>query len=536
MAPDRWQSYARSARLFLALEKFDAAQTMINRALERLSRSEGETTTKREKLEELKTQVERGRRRKVKKAYHLGKLPVESIVMIFEELVADNPNQVLKVSRVCSQWRQIALSTPFLWQNLVLGSHKPREKARLWLEQSNNTIHSCAVGDRWGSLPPPKDFPWHGIRSFQVEGLSALSFRTFCENNGSPSLLSTLSFTCKNSGLPGKDDEAKAYWLPILPPTLRHLTLYLGLLQWDRFPEQLTSLSTLDISGDQLSRSTEPFFDLLRQNATTLETLAFRVKINHPPRTLPTETDELPLLTDLTLSFPHDAEFMTAFFHRFSFPSLCTLAIANNPSGIAFSRLVTPGGPEMTSNPNPVSFLTSLTLSSSASHAYDLVIFIQHATSLTSLSITRSGPETNELIEALADPGYVPRKVGSSSVPCVGSAPLLSLLRAPERKEGMLCPGLTHIKLENCSDVKTGALQRLVRSRLPPLPSSNVDPLPGSDGDAAVKEAVVSIAKIQELVVDGCAGIDARIIPWFRENVEVFSCVYMSKKESRYRR
>ncbi|KIY53246.1 hypothetical protein FISHEDRAFT_69100 [Fistulina hepatica ATCC 64428] len=53
-----------------------------------------------------------------------------------------NPDAIpMSVSQVCCRWRRIALSTPFLWSKIRLGSrqrHVPMEAIMTWLERSRN--------------------------------------------------------------------------------------------------------------------------------------------------------------------------------------------------------------------------------------------------------------------------------------------------------------------------------------------------------------------------------------------------------------
>ncbi|EAU86058.2 hypothetical protein CC1G_07137 [Coprinopsis cinerea okayama7 len=80
------------------------------------------------------------------------------------------------------------------------------------------------------------------------------------------------------------------------------------------------------------------------------------------------------------------------------------------------------------------------------------------------------------------------------------------------------CAHLIELNLSHCSDLRTSPLVRLVASR-------NV---PSDHG--------LRCAKIQSLNVDGCEGVEAGKLPWFRTHVPTFSCIYRTKNVVRYRR
>ena len=54
-----------------------------------------------------------------------------------------------------------------------------------------------------------------------------------------------------------------------------------------------------------------------------------------------------------------------------------------------------------------------------------------------------------------------------------------------------------------------------------------------ANGDVAEGTA---IRPISELILDGCPEIEAEHLPWLKERVKRFSCVYLSKKAAGWKR
>ncbi|KAG1890391.1 hypothetical protein F4604DRAFT_1914939 [Suillus subluteus] len=167
-APDRWQGYARSARLFHVLNKHEAAIKMIDLALERIKPDDAQ---RRQELNALKK-----RAHIAKTAYHIGKLPVEIFAEIFGFVVAADHAQILKLSHVCKHWRGMAIKTPSLWQTLVVSKNRPTRKVRLWMERAQTHIsdlsfrHNISEMDWPSILLELSSLSWCGLRSLAVSG------------------------------------------------------------------------------------------------------------------------------------------------------------------------------------------------------------------------------------------------------------------------------------------------------------------------------------------------------------------------------
>ena len=153
--------------------------------------------------------------------------------------------------------------------------------------------------------------------------------------------------------------------------------------------------------------------------------------------------------------------------------------------------------------------LMELTIQSSLISLSDLVPLLQAASSLEAFELSHIDGQVNTVVEALAQPSLLP-----------SSSPLKTLV----------CPRLTRINLSACPDLKTGALMRLVKSRLPVVaPESHQDM-------ATLNQDIFPVAQIETLIVDKCPLIEPDALPWLRSKVQVFSCVYATGKDARWRR
>ncbi|KAJ3499987.1 hypothetical protein NMY22_g19414 [Coprinellus aureogranulatus] len=143
VAPEQWQGYARSARLFLLAQKFDSAMKMADAALKKVK---DEDAKRRIELFTLKNDIAVAQEDYVKRTTnHWTHLPVELFSEIAQRLVEEDPNQVFPLSQVCKDWRSIVWGNPHLWTTLVLGRTRPLTKARRWIKLSNGHIHTLKV-------------------------------------------------------------------------------------------------------------------------------------------------------------------------------------------------------------------------------------------------------------------------------------------------------------------------------------------------------------------------------------------------------
>jgi len=107
--------------------------------------------------------------------------------------------------------------------------------------------------------------------------------------------------------------------------------------------------------------------------------------------------------------------------------------------------------------------------------------------------------------------------------------PCIALLKDPTFEDPnlvptelpILCPALSVLDLSQSADLKTGPVMRIVKERIALAGSQDGRryQLPGQDGDRGV-------SCIRDLKVDECPHIEVEVLPWFRENVSMFSCRY----------
>ena len=144
------KGYARSARLFLQIRKYDAASRMVDLALERIP---SDQTTRRDEMVALRTEIHTARDQAAMeatklaslRAYHFGKLPVEIAHTMFSMVLAEDHAYVVTLAQVCKSWRAAILGTPSFWSTLVLTDHQPKRKIKVWKERSRNRIRELVL-------------------------------------------------------------------------------------------------------------------------------------------------------------------------------------------------------------------------------------------------------------------------------------------------------------------------------------------------------------------------------------------------------
>jgi len=155
--------------------------------------------------------------------------------------------------------------------------------------------------------------------------------------------------------------------------------------------------------------------------------------------------------------------------------------------------------------------LTELSIHSSVITSSMLIPFLKAASSLETFGLSHVHGHVNTVVEALA------------TMPLDSTMTNTTTITEPSSHETLICPSLRHITLSACSDLKTGALMRLVKSRLP---------LEVPVGD----DSAPAMAQIETLAVDQCPDIEPEILPWLRSRVRSLSCVYATKKAAQWKR
>jgi hypothetical protein len=489
--------------LFFQLSKHDTALKMVELAVERIK---GDDTKRRVELVALKQQIldsakeleERRRRHASRAAYHGGKLPVEIFGEIFGLLVASDVTQAIVVSHVCKHWRAVAISTPYLWRTLVLAKKDPGGKTREWTKRSQSHIRELCVRAKFEESNVPLSsallsFPWSHLRVCRLDNAASLAFYNILADLSLTRILTNL-VELEHSGLPG--NELKALFLDKIPNShLRSLTINRQSFGWGILSD-LTKLVSLVIRNSFAT----PGGDLLGvlEANPTLETIVLDLTAPYrpPPTSLPLTLSRLTHLEIASLS--------AHYFCDITMASLRILRITRVTTGAdTLLRSILDRGPVI---------LTELSIQSSLITSSQLIPFLRAALSLETFELSYIDEQVNAVVEALA------------------RRPSLSRGSLPSPLESFMCPLLAHVKLSACPDLKTGAIMRLVRSRLPAVaPESSQDTV-------TIEDDVSAVAPIETLIVDKCPLIEPEVLPWLRSRVRMVSCVYSSGKDAKWKR
>ncbi|KAG7088347.1 hypothetical protein E1B28_012351 [Marasmius oreades] len=407
---------------------------------------------------------------------HLATLPNELISEIFHYLVDFNPINVLLISKISGHLRNVALNTPSLWRTLVLTKKSPVRKSAWWIERSRGRIRELSLRR---SLLEENRWTLENIKGILWDHLRILRLEDF-------DLTQVLEKHAQVGQLPSLEelelrdkllDTSRDRFI-IRFSHLRRLKLEGSITSLpDKFPSTLRYLSLQRIPERCLDR----IFSLLASNPH-LEALCLDTTFAEFWKT-PTTVISLPYLTTLEICcLPQLFRFLT-------FPTLAVLRIKKNANiDMIIQSLVE----------NGTGLLTEISVISCAvSNALFLQLLSMNPL-LQSLVLNHLAYTANPVLEALAPPSQA----------------------------GALCPALTHVDFSNCPDVQTGPLARLVKSRLA------IEKETTPEGESSVRRP----APIDVIKVDGCPRIDAEFIPWFRQRVQTFSCIYMTKKAASWKR
>lgn len=476
LAPTHWQGYARASRLFLAVRKFDEAATMADMALARLDSND---SLRRRKLEELKVEVLDHRRRQI---YHFGKLPVEIITAIFEMVVASNWTRVLTIWAVSRHWHDVALNTPNLWSTLVLTKRHPARHAQRWIERSKGRIRELSLRSTLPHSTVNLDkLSWSHLRICRLENHNIVGYV------GGESKLYKLS-TLEDLHVQEASPICNAL-LSIPESKLRRLTWDGPRFSWDVLAANHRNLTSLEVRNSLIPPSLAEVMVVLESNPM-LEQLIMVLDSSGPMSLASPPPLTLPNLHTLHLGNTPWVHFFTAV----TTPSLETLRL----SQIRRIGLV----PLIDQRPK----LISVALNSCIVSPTDLLVLLHSSPTLQSLELTRLDAVSSLVVEALVDHTGL---------------------------ESPICPVLDQLDISYCQDIKTAPIVALLNSRNPQA-EPTVGPA-GVDQELSAG-AIQPLARIRTLKADGCPQIQANFIPWIRARVEIFSCVYLTRREASWRR
>ncbi|KAG8819349.1 hypothetical protein FRC17_010478, partial [Serendipita sp. 399] len=145
--PDRHNGYTRASKILLKMKEYNRALDIARTGLSRI----GDDPKGRVRLEAsldsaLIAQANEGPQSNSSESYISG-LPLELLVLIFEELVESRQMSPVKLSHVCRHWRQAILGMTKMWSRLVLSSDwkKIRARTSAWMDRSHGRLVELKV-------------------------------------------------------------------------------------------------------------------------------------------------------------------------------------------------------------------------------------------------------------------------------------------------------------------------------------------------------------------------------------------------------
>jgi F-box/TPR repeat protein Pof3 len=531
LKPDRWEPYARAARLFYSIEKLKPALSMLDLAEDRLSKLAPSVDSAMAKkrasvtagLSLLRNQISDAVSKEKAKRTRcpIALLPLELLETTFAYLVLPEQRHAVVLSHVCRHWRDLVLNKPSFWHTLsVTCRDLKREKTKIhtWLLRCRYHLFALEL-DGCGSHCDPlllvtcfAALNWSTLRRLSAREVSASVWSQLCRvfaqacGGRATGHLEQLELVWEKSQRHvslildvGRSSDDRSDYVPGDVISLSSVTLQgLRLDGLEGFHGALTILKVSDIHWGM---SEQHIYDLLVCNPRLQE---LWVENCSPPLGLPSGKQPIAFrhLRDLRLSAPagqsHPLDIFAA-------PVLETLLVSPaHRTDQALDSFMQRSG--------DIASLRELRLrkwSLGTSASLDNVL--RACRELRTLELTDMSSGTNAIVVQLA-----------------------------KRTESHLaCPRLKHIKLDSCLDVSTSAVIALVKARsyvpsqaaeassaLPSLSApQQADPSPSQD-----------ISRLSMLILDGCPLIEAESLPWLRQQVKTFSCRYMTKKQATYKR
>ncbi|KAI5830745.1 hypothetical protein K523DRAFT_271462 [Schizophyllum commune Tattone D] len=523
LAADKWQGYARAARLFSRADKFDEAAKMADRAIARIPVGD---TARRKEMVTLR-QNAHGQRRRTQD--HTARLPVEILDEIFRLLVDADHTALLPLLLVCVRWRRVAEGNPCLWTVLSLHNRKPVWKLRRWAACSRNRIRDLRLAPALGlnlewAFGELAILDWTRVRALRIGSWDPLPF---LEKLGQRNILTDLA----ELEILETDNTIDRGAILAETPSLRVLRLF-NICITQPLLDSLWSLQNLTHLELRCNGVAAQSLANICGNNPDLQTLV----VEATSRAVETLTDVnvhiMNALTRLELTGAIRADLMMM---RLRVPALERLSLmrgfANIDRGFMYMC-----------NQARASLLGHTTLTHLTIHSYmvmkdSVVDLLRISPALRSLELRGLEDVANYVLEHLE----VPRPGRKT------------------RSDVVLCPQLRRVAVPNCPDVKTGPVVRMVGSRLSAAASSSTslaaaaEPFvtdsgattkdteakalgeqlkrldePTSDAERPANGDVTegtAIRPISELILDGCPEIEAEHLPWLKERVKRVSCV-----------
>lgn len=473
VAPHQWQGYARCARLFLRMKKPGRAAKMVDYAFERVKPGD---VTRRESLFALKQEVvdfEAAIKRHISRTfYHFGKIPVEISNEIFSLLVDSDHSLVLTIAGVCNTWRSVALARPSFWSTLVLTKKRPTKKAKVWIQRSGGRILNLKFVQ--GCLSDPTLY--QSFRGLQWETLRALDTEVDIVEIVAP-VVDQISRLDKLRITDA--DSARALLNLLHRVRTRDLDIRGEHIQFNAVRQILSDCRTLSFHASAQFDVSDILHAISEnQNLTTLSmSIVGHRTMELTPSQLAEAALELPNLQRLDLRSNH---WLYTLLCQATMPSLVSLSLSEFMGiGNQLANFLTH---------HPTTSLTDLTISRCIAPHLQLTSLLRASPKLRAVVI-EGIPDINEVVEFLA-----------ATHPSVAQVPP--------------CPLLEKLDLTSCASLRSGPIVRFVKERV-------------TNGD---------VVAIGTLVIDFCPLIEPEVRDWLSRNVPSFSCVYVRKKDARWKR
>lgn len=519
-----YQGYLRSARIFLALSKYDRCLKMLGEARKRLKESDTSYARRIDEVTEMESKAREGlitaetRRRAT--VDPLRKLPLELLVEICRIAVDELDNEAeprgashfaVVLSSVCQSLRALVHRTPVLWQCVVFSEKKLARKSAFWLERlSGQALHSVALVDisqqsiprLVSALAATRPELWRNLR---IEGNSIDTHSLYTALKPLDFRVHSFSAECPPATAEPISrkhafnvEEIAGILSPVLetqkPGTyVRRIALNVQAITTSY--QHLPHVTHLELSANSYTSPQSEILIYTLQAMPGLRVLILKPHnlfvTMHPRGTVPPDVSVLRLeqLEVMRVSVLGPSQARPAL----QLPKLETLDLQFIPSTNAQMLLNWLIGSSAEDRPA----IREIRLNRLYITPSILKLFLQtFANALQSLEISSCGLPDPDLFEFLSRP--IDGADGT-----------------------LLFPRLRDIDFTGVAEVKAGPLVRLIKARLPPTPDT---------GGTALPE------RIRHLTIDSCPGVDADALPWMRANVTgTLSCVYNTKAEARRR-
>ncbi|EDR13378.1 uncharacterized protein LACBIDRAFT_322978 [Laccaria bicolor S238N-H82] len=250
-APERWQGYARAARLFLKVQKPDSSMKMVDMALIKVSPGDEK---KRLELTSLKETVglalEAVVAQRKSAQNHAAMLPVEIFGEMAKFLLSSDPSALITLLHVSRSWRDVVWSTSALWHTLVVARCRPGEKVKLWVERSKGRIRELhilrsASESHWDGQHLD-GINWEALRICKVQGWH---FSNFLHENSLTHILANLD-TLEFDHIGAIRTLREVLFAKDMK--VQHLTLSHVLVSWQNLTNPLLETLVLDFPSYSL--------------------------------------------------------------------------------------------------------------------------------------------------------------------------------------------------------------------------------------------------------------------------------------------